>query len=60
MDEELEWADTHEEREFWRRNVQAAIQTRDLAKKGSEARQLAYTARTVAKARERLDYSRSR
>ena len=40
--------------------VRTAIQTRDLAKKGSEARQLAYAARTVAKARERLDASRSR
>lgn len=34
--------------------VRAAIQTRDLSKKGSEARRLAYIVRTVAKARQQL------
>jgi hypothetical protein len=33
-------------------SVRAAIQKRDLSKKGSEARQLAYVLRTIAKARQ--------
>ena len=40
--------------------VQATIQSRDLSKKGSEARQLAYVTRTLSKARQHLDASRSR
>jgi RepB DNA-primase from phage plasmid len=40
--------------------VRYAIETRDLSKKGSEARQEAYVARTISKARERVGQSRSR
>lgn len=41
-------------------SVRATIQGRDLSKKGSEARQLAYVTRTLSKARQHLDTSRSR
>lgn len=40
--------------------VRAAIQQRDLSKKGSEARQTAYVQRTIAKARRHLDGARTR
>ena len=40
--------------------VGTTIQQRDLSKKGSEARQLAYVTRTLSKARQHLDTSRSR
>ena len=40
--------------------VRAAICTRDLAKKGSESRQLAYLSRTIAKARKQLAPGRER
>ena len=34
--------------------IRAAIQTRDLSKKGAQPRQLAYMERTITKAREHL------
>ena len=40
--------------------VRYAIETRDLSKKGSEARQEAYVGRTISKARERVGPARSR
>ncbi len=38
-------------------SVRAALQSRDLAKKGSEARQSAYIDRTLSKARQQLSGS---